>query len=321
MLTEYYQAARKTAAVAEQDWIGILKLTGSERASWLQGMVTNDVQKLTPGSGCYAAHLTPQGKIVAHMHILADEDALWLLLERAGIPKLREAFDKLLIMEDVEITDVSSDYDILSIVGPNARAVLESWRGEPLTIDGLYRHQKFEDSRVFASDLGYDLWISGNQADKVLRALAATGATAMDRGTWDVLRTEAGLPVFGIDIDETTTMPEIGERGISYDKGCYIGQEVVAKVKYIGHVNRRFVGLTFEGQDLPKLKSPIRKGDRDVGYVTTSLFSPGLNKPIALGFVSRAAYAPGTQVEVAGEERSLAATIVDLPFIKGIARS
>jgi folate-binding protein YgfZ len=317
MLTEYYQAARKAAAVAEKDWFGILKLTGNERASWLQGMVTNDVQKLPPGAGCYAAHLTPQGKIVAHMHILADDDALWLSLERAAISRLRDAFDKLLIMEDVQIADASGEYDILAMLGPQGRSVLESWLGEPLRIDGLYRHQKFADCRVMESVLGYDLWVPREQAGKILRALAASGATAIDRGTWDVLRTEAGIPVYGIDIDETTTMPEIGTHGISYEKGCYIGQEVVAKVKYIGHVNRRFAGLILAGNDLPKLKSPIRKGGKEVGYVTTSLLSPGLGKPIALGFVSRTAYGPGTEVEVVSEGKALAATIVDLPFIKG----
>src|SRR5438094_1611411 len=117
MLTEYYQAARQTAALAEKDWFGIIKLTGSERASWLQGMVTNDVQKLTPGSGCYAAHLTPQGKIVAHMQVLVDDDAVWLSLERAAVPKLLAAFDKLLIMEDVHVTDESDEYSILDLLG------------------------------------------------------------------------------------------------------------------------------------------------------------------------------------------------------------
>ena len=97
MVSEYYKAATEAAAVAEKDWFGVVKLTGSDRASWLQGMVTNDVEKLAPGRGCYAAHLTPQGKIVAQMHVLADEDALWLSLERAAIPKLIAAFDKLLI--------------------------------------------------------------------------------------------------------------------------------------------------------------------------------------------------------------------------------
>ena len=131
-----------------------------------------------------------------------------------------------------------------------------------------------------------------------------------------MLRTEAGIPVYGVDIDETTTMPEIGEAGINYEKGCYIGQEVVAKVKYIGHVNRRFVGLTFAGTDLPQLKSPIQKGGREVGYVTTALFSPGLKKPIALGFVSRAAYAAGSEVDVMSNGKTLQASIVELPFIR-----
>src|SRR5881397_3226568 len=102
MLSEYYQAAARAAALAEKDWFGIVKLTGTERVPWLQGMLTNDVQKLRSGTGCYAAHLTPQGKIVAHMHVLVDDDAVWLSLERAVIPKLLAAFDKLLIMEEVD---------------------------------------------------------------------------------------------------------------------------------------------------------------------------------------------------------------------------
>jgi folate-binding protein YgfZ len=314
MLTEYYHAAQHGAALAEMDWFGILKLTGSERASWLQGMVTNDVQKLAPGTGCYAAHLTPQGRIVAHMHILADEDALWLSLERAALPKLVQAFNKLLIMEDAQIEDLSEQFDILSVVGPRAVPVLEEWLGEPVQLEGLYSHRLFEAGRVVVSDLGHELWISRGQADKVLRSLSQAGATSIDRGAWDVLRTEAGIPIYGVDIDETTTMPEIGEKGISYNKGCYIGQEVVAKVKYIGHVNRRFVGLTLSGSDIPELKSPIHKGVKEVGSVTTSLFSPGLERPIALGFVSRSAYAVGTEVEILSEGKSLPATIVDLPF-------
>jgi len=314
MLTEYYHAARYGAALAEMDWYGILKLTGSERASWLQGMVTNDVQKLAPGSGCYAAHLTPQGKIVAQMHILADEDALWLSLERTALPKLVQAFNKLLIMEDAQVEDCSEQFDILSVVGPRAIAVLETWLDEAVKLEGLYSHRSFDGGRVVVSDLGYELWIQRGQADKVLRSLSQMGATAIERGAWDVLRTEAGIPIYGVDIDETTTMPEIGEKGISYNKGCYIGQEVVAKVKYIGHVNRRFVGLTLPGSDIPELKSPIYKGAKEVGTVTTSLFSPGLERPIALGFVSRSAYAPGTEVEILSGAKRLSATIVDLPF-------
>jgi len=316
MLSEYYQAATRTAALAEKDWFGIIRLTGGDRASWLQGMVTNDVQKVAPGAGCYAAHLTPQGKIVAHMQVLIDADALWLILERAAIPKLLAAFDKLLIMEDVQMAEVSDDYSILTLLGPKASSALEAWTDEPLKLAGRYAHRKIDDSRIVASELGYDIWVPREKEDKILHFLAQSGATAIDHGAWDVLRTEAGIPVYGVDIDETTTMPEIGEAGISYEKGCYIGQEVVAKVKYIGHVNRRFVGLAFSGTDLPQLKSPIQKGGREVGYVTTALFSPGLKKPIALGFVSRAAYAPGNEVDVMSNGKTLSASIVELPFTK-----
>lgn len=315
MRVEHYEAAANGAALAEKDWFGIVKLTGSDRSSWLQGMVTNEVQKLDAGAGCYAAHLTPQGKIVAHMHVLADVDALWLTLERQAIPRLLAAFDKLLIMEDVQMADVSEELAILSVIGPKAESLIESWLGVPLNLKARYAHREFEEVRVVVSDLGFDVWIPRSKAKTALRSLTQRGAVTIDHGAWDVLRTEAGIPVYGVDIDETTTMPEIGETGISYEKGCYIGQEVVAKVKYLGHVNRRFVGLTLSGSDVPAPKSPIHKGGREAGYVTTAHFSPGLNRPVALGFVNRSAYALGTELQIVSNGIELVATIVDLPFI------
>src|SRR5437762_13911485 len=112
MLSEYYQAATRTAALAEKDWVGIIKLTGSDRASWLQGMVTNDVEKLAPGAGCYAAHLTPQGKIVAQMHVLPDEHAMWISLERTAVTNLLAAFARLPIIEDDQMEDASDQYSV-----------------------------------------------------------------------------------------------------------------------------------------------------------------------------------------------------------------
>jgi folate-binding protein YgfZ len=316
MLREYYKAARNAAAVVEKDWYGIIKLTGSERLSWLQGMVTNDVEKLAAGQGCYAAHLSPQGRMIAQMIVLRDEDCLRLVLERATVTSLVSAFDKLLIMEDVQIVDESDTTEIIGVIGPGAKGALESWFGEPLELNEVYAHRGMGDTKVSRTDLGYDVFVSRELADKVLRGLAQSGATAIDHGTWDVLRTEAGLPIYGVDIDETTVMPELGERGISYEKGCYVGQEVVAKVKYIGHVNRRFVGLVIEGEIPAEMKSTIRKDNKDVGYVTTSLFSPGMGKPIALGFVSRPAFASGTAVEIVSHGKVLAARIEEFPKVQ-----
>jgi folate-binding protein YgfZ len=218
-------------------------------------------------------------------------------------------------MEDVLAQDASNEFAVFGVVGPEAQSVLESWLGEPLNLSQLYQHRQIGDFNIVVSDLGYQVWVRRDLADKILREIAEHGAMAIDHGVWDVLRTEAGLPIYGVDIDETTTMPELGERGISYDKGCYIGQEVVARVKYIGHVNRRFVGFVAEGEDLPEIQTAVRKDGKDVGVVTTSLFSPGLAKPIAMGFVNRAAAAPGTAVHLVGQETIIPATVVDLPFI------
>jgi folate-binding protein YgfZ len=248
------------------------------------------------------------------MAVLVAEDAIWLSLERASIDRVRGAFEKLIIMEEVQIWDASADFVVLSIIGPEAASVIEKWLDERLQLGDPYSHRMFGEHRVIVSELGYDIWTPASRADKVLRALAQTGATAIDHGTWDVLRTEAGIPVYGVDIDETTTLPELGERGINYEKGCYVGQEVVAKVKYIGHVNRRFIGFVMMGSDVPDLKSPIRKDGKDVGYATTTLFSPGLNAPIGLGFVSRAAGVADTEVEIMSGGKALKARIIDLPF-------
>jgi folate-binding protein YgfZ len=314
MLRDDYKVARENAAVVKKDGYGIVRLTGSERVAWLQGMVTNDVQKLGPGEGCYAGHLSPQGKMIAHMLILRDDDSLWLVMERSRIPNLVSAFDKLLIMEDVQVIDESETLEVLAVIGPQAKTVLEAWLGKTLTVTGLYNHQAFGRKRVVVTNLGYDVWIGRGATEEALNELVQAGGTRVDEQTWDVLRTELGWPVFGIDIDETTTMPELGEHGISYDKGCYVGQEVVAKVKYIGHVNRRFVGLVMQGDAVAMSKSPIQKDGKEVGYITTSVFSPSLNKPIALGFVARSAYAPGTQVAIVSDGLLVPATIAGLPF-------
>jgi folate-binding protein YgfZ len=298
MLQADYEAARSKAVTFTQDWMGVLKLTGSERHSWLQGMVTNEVEKLKPGDSCYAAHLNAQGKVVAQMTVFAAEDALWLLVEQAAVEKLATVFDRLIIMEDVQVQNVSSDYTVLGLMGPQAGGVL---RG----LDGL----------AVRVDLGYDLIVPKQTGTRVTESLTAAGAIAVDPEVWNILRTESGIPLYGVDIDETTTMPELGQRGISYDKGCYIGQEVVARIKYIGHVNRRFVGFVCDDAEVPEVRSAVQLQGKDAGYITTAVFSPGLGKPVALGFVNRVAAEPGTAVQLAGKSRIVAARVAALPMI------
>jgi folate-binding protein YgfZ len=298
MLQEHYDAARNKAATFPQPGMGVLKLTGSERGSWLQGMLTNDVEKLKPGDSCYAAHLNAQGKVVAQMTVLAAVDALWLLVEQSAVEKLAAVFDKLIIMEDAQLQNLSGEYRVTGLVGPQAASLVR----------GL-------DCPAARTDLGYDLIVPKDDVLRVSESLRAAGAVAADREIWTVLRAESGIPLYGVDVDETTTMPELGQRGISYDKGCYIGQEVVARIRYIGHVNRRFVGFVCDNADVPEVRSTVQSQGKDAGYVTTAVFSPGLGKAIALGFVNRAASEPGIAVTLAGKTSSIPARVASLPLV------
>ena len=245
----------KTSPVLFEKELGLVQLKGPDRVSWLQGMVTNDVERLKPGQGCYAAHLSPQGKVVSQMLVLAEEDSLYLKLERDNAANTAAELDKLLIMEDATIEDCSSGIACLSLGGAGARGLLEECLleeclGETLDIDALYDHSMFGTVRIIRADLGYDLIASESDAAELARRLVQASAELGDSALWNLLRIEAGIPMYGVDVDRTTTFPELGDKGIDYDKGCYIGQEVVAKIRYIGHVNRRFVGLKLHGTGL-----------------------------------------------------------------------
>jgi folate-binding protein YgfZ len=312
---KHYNAAVNASVVVRQDWMGVLTLTGADRVTWLQGMITNDVEKLAAGQGCYAAHLNAQGKLVAQMIVLVAEEEVLLLVERVAAAKLAAAFDRLIVMEDVQLRDISDEYEVLELIGPRARTTIEAWAGQSLPVTTPYAHGLLPDARILVSDLGYALIVARERAAEVLQGIATAGALETGRDTWDVLRTEAGLPVYGIDVDETTTLPELGQRGISYDKGCYIGQEVVARIKYIGHVNRRFVGFLCEGSDVPENRYAVQMQEKVVGYVTTGVFSPRMGKAIALGFVNRTAAEAGANVVLIGKGRNIVARVASLPFV------
>jgi folate-binding protein YgfZ len=231
------------------------------------------------------------------------------------LTKLVAVFDKLIIMEDVQVQDLSEEYEVLGLFGPDARNVLSAWSGEILPASPLYSHALLPNGRVIVSDLGYDVIVRREASSQIIGDIVSAGATQIGEEAWNVLRTEAGLPRFGVDVDETTTMPELGQRGISYDKGCYIGQEVVARIKYIGHVNRRFVGFVCDRSEMPEGPLVVRANGKEAGSVTTVVFSPQVGKGIGLGFVNRIAAEPGTSVELVGPAGAMPATVCSLPFL------
>jgi len=285
-------------------------------------MVSNDVEKLHPGQGAYATHLNAQGKIVGQMTVLVDSDCVWLCMETSNAGKLAEVLDRMIVMEDVHCENQSGNFESIAVVGPAAASVLEAWLCESLRLGMEYDHRSSSKcARIVRDALGFSVWIPPSGAASVLGEIAAAGATSIDEATWNIVRAEAGLPIYGIDIDETTTLPEIGEKGIRYDKGCYIGQEVVARIKYLGHVNRQFMGFICAQEQFPDSGSVVRSGGKDVGRITTGVFSPALGTGIALGFVSRVAAISGTAVELVSGEDHIAASVSELPFIRSATSS
>jgi folate-binding protein YgfZ len=285
-------------------------------------MVSNDVEKLLPGQGTYAAHLNAQGKLIGQMAILIDADAIWLTMESSNVSRLLRSLEPMIVMEDVISEDLTARFGSIELLGPHAPATLEKWLGEPLNLERTYDHRETSKCRrIFRDELGYTVWVDSDKANIAVEEIAAAGATVIDEAVWNIIRTESGLPIYGTDIDETTTLPELGERGISYDKGCYIGQEVVARIKYIGHVNRRFMGFALEGSIPAAPHSVVRSGGKDVGTITTSVLSPGVGKAIALGFVGRSAAVAGTNVELVSGDSILSAVVSELPFIRTVTRN
>lgn len=298
-------------AVLYERQLAWISVGGPDRVSWLQGMVSNDVSRLRAGQGCLAAHLSPQGKIVALMAVLADEDRLWILSDYRADRSLVEKLDRLLIMEDAMLSDESATVRTWTLAGEDPARLLESTLGA--VPDATYDHRVARGVRVLKTPLGFDLVVPGSDSPDLERRLTQAGAARGDSLGWAELSIERGIPRWGVDVDESVTLPEIGEDAIDYEKGCYIGQEVVAKIRYIGHVNRTLRGLRIDGERVPQ-PGPILKDGREAGRLTSAVRSERLDGVIGLGFLKRGSDAPGTAVEIPQEGGPQKAVVVELPF-------
>ena len=279
-----------------------LLIGGSEAAEFLQGQVTNDVEALAPGQGCYAALLTHKGKLRADLRVLRLEDELWLDAEPMARTVVVHTVQTYSLGRDVSWDDVSERRAILSLLGPASREALD----EPLP-EAEHAFVEGEHGLYVATDLGVDVICDAADGDAVRTAL---GVEEVSEEAAECLRIESGRPRLGLDMDADTIPEEAGlnERAVSFTKGCYVGQETVARLHYKGRSNRHLRGL--------RLSAPARSGDaillgeRPVGAVGSASVSPALG-PIALALVRREA-APGENVTVGDEGTS--AEVVELPF-------
>jgi tRNA-modifying protein YgfZ len=303
-----YRALREAAAYVERQ-AAILVVTGGEAADYLESQVTNDVESLQPGEGRYAALLDRKGRMQGDMRILRRaDDELLILLEPAALPAVARHLGMYKIGRDVELTDVSADHAAFSVIGPAATAMLDL---APLGPEHSNRHEGLGGATALAvaTDLGLDLLAGVGAREEIVGALGGAGIESASEEAAEIVRVESGRPRFGREMT-TATIPQealINERAVSFTKGCYIGQETVARLHYKGKPNRSLRGLRLSAP--AAAGDPVRLGEKQLGEVGTAVVSPALG-PVALAIVRREAQ-PGTAVTVGdGPE----AEVVELPF-------
>ncbi len=295
-----------------------LALTGSDRVRWLNGMLTNNVRDLAQGHGVYGLLLNPQGKILGDLYAYQRGDSLLLDTEQAQVTKMLELFDHYIIMDDVEVANITDQMVSYGIYGPGSREVLrvagiDVPELQPLQFVDLASHAGTTlvrgDNPLIES---YEVWAQRSPLEELAPRLMAAGATPVTSDTMELLRIASGVPKYGTDIREKDLPQETEQaRALNFNKGCYIGQEIVERIRSRGSVHRKFTGFTVQGV-LPAPGTRIELDGKEVGEVTSSALFPASDREhgVVLGYVRREHSAPGKTLRAG--EASLSVT--DLPF-------
>ncbi|HAB18998.1 MAG TPA: glycine cleavage T C-terminal barrel domain-containing protein [Verrucomicrobiota bacterium] len=326
-----YAALHSTAVSVDLSFRGRLCLTGADRVRLLNGQVTNDVKALKVGQGCAAAFCSPKGRLVADVHIFALAEELLLEFEPGLSAALIQRLEHHIVAEDVQVVDVAPHYGLLTVQGPRSADVvsqLELFEAVPETslstkaASDPTLGELYLVNRSRAAFPGFDLFVPADSVsavfDKLVSATRNVGGCAAGFEALDLARFEAGLPRFPVDMDETNLPPETGlERsGISYTKGCYTGQETIARLRTYGQVVKALRGLRLPDGlvPLPSKGAKLKHDRREVGYVTSARFSPALGANLALGYVRKGSNAVGTELHLQSGTSEVPVRVVELPF-------
>jgi folate-binding protein YgfZ len=318
-----HAAARDGVGVVDRSHVGKVTVTGRDRQAFLQGMLSNEIKSLSPGQGAAAAFLDAHGKVMALLHVYVLDDRLLLELPTGLTEKTLQLLDKFLISEKVYFEAADESFAVFGLEGRGAPPVLSLLAGRKLELAPHEHAEVAVDGmpvrvirRSETGGPGFQCWTMALHGPALWRALVSAGARPIGEEALEILRVEAGIPRYGRDVDETAILPETRlEQLVSYSKGCYIGQEVVARVKYRGHVNRALSGLVIDGERVPAAGARVIAEDREVGRITSAVRSLALGRPIALGYVRREHFAPGSAVTIEDGDGAVAAHVVEPPFV------
>jgi folate-binding protein YgfZ len=302
-MSEGYQALRHGAAIIALSSRGRIQATGRDRVRFLHNITSNDVKKLTAGAGCYAFLLTPQGRIQGDLVLLAFEDHFLIDTEPELLEKLLAYIRRYIIADQVVLADVTGSSAELALEGPGAAAILASL---DIPVPGAdYRHLPWGDWTVAQISLSGQAgfrFIGPADAAPVLEAqLTAAGARLASDADVRLVRIENGRPRYGEDILETSLPQETGQmHAVSFTKGCYLGQEIVERIRARGHVNKKLVRLEIAASEPVAPGSKLSANGTEAGEVTSSVYSPESGKVAALAYVRTPHAEPGASLDAGG---------------------
>ena len=324
-----HHAVRTGVGILDLSHRGRLRLTGEDRAKFLHRIVSNDVEGLSVGEGNYATILTNRGKLLADMRVYVLEGAIDIETSAETSQILTRELEKYLIADDVVIEDVTDGTGLIGIHGPKSADLIRNAFG--INLDGLHEHHtvshRVQDQQMVCiranetGEFGYNLYTTSASMEWLWDATLTKGrefdAYPVGLTALNSLRIEAGLPQYGAELNNSIIPLEAElDNALDFEKGCYIGQEIVARMKHLGHPNRLLRGFNIDHDTPPQQGSLIFNGEKEVGWITSAINSPTLGKTIAMGYVRTAFSDSGSKVEVETAAGRVNATVVLPPFLK-----
>ena len=325
-LFEYAIVRERGAGVIDLSQRGRFQLSGSEVVQFLNGLITNDMKTLAENQWMPAIFPNVQGRLLAYVRVVRIRDGFLIDTEATTHDTVLKTIERFTLAGDFHVVDLTKQTAMLSVQGKQAAEIVGAVLGKTLTelsgngvVEIEWQQHTLTVLRAsHTAEDGFDIIAGTDQAPVLWEALTNAGARPIGYEAFERLRIEAGVPRYGVDMDETNVVTETGlDEAVSYTKGCYIGQEIIARIKYRGHVAKKLVGLAFDRTlkigDEPRIKSA---DDKEIGRLTSVTLSPHLGYTIALGYVKYDYLAAGTEVRVISSSGDLHSRVAELPFVK-----
>ncbi|HUE81857.1 MAG TPA: aminomethyltransferase family protein [Pyrinomonadaceae bacterium] len=327
LMAEYSAVRNHGSGLIDLSARGRLHVSGSEAIQFLNGLITNDVKALEAGTWMAAAFPNVQGRLIAAVRVIHEEDGFLIDTEASTYEKVLQTLNRFTLAGDFQVKDLTDATALFSIQGKSAEDMLRAVLDESFSALGQNETKRVQWQgtdilllrATHTAEDGFDVVVDSEKASALWEKLRDTGAQPVGREAFEILRIEAGEPLYGIDMDETRIVTEASlDHAVSYTKGCYIGQEIIARIHWRGHVAKKLTGIIFDAPKDVSRDTKIRSIEgRDIGTLTSVVYSPSLGQTIALGYVKYDYLAPETAVKIVTDGEEFPGRITELPFVRG----